>query len=119
MGKFFSYADYPRGWHRWSRYLREARAGWACEQCGVKHGQVHLHTGSKEVLTLAHLDHDCHNNNPRNLAVFCRRCHLAHDREDNRGRIRRAWVRKAVAAGHLFGEVLEATTPPSPQPLDL
>ena len=33
------------------------------------------------VLTIAHKDHDIANNDDGNLAAWCQRCHLAHDRE--------------------------------------
>ncbi|MEM6427614.1 MAG: hypothetical protein AAF708_00130 [Deinococcota bacterium] len=63
-------------------------------------------TKTRVVLTLAHLDHDHTNNNPRNLKVLCRCCHLNHDRVDNQQRIRAAWVKKAARAGHLFASSL-------------
>jgi len=41
------------------------------------------------VLATAHLDHDPANNELRNLAALCQRCHLAHDRAEHR---RRRWA---------------------------
>jgi hypothetical protein len=38
------------------------------------------------VLTVAHWDHDEKNNTPENLKAVCQRCHLLHDREDNKQR---------------------------------
>lgn len=52
-------------------------------------------------LATAHLDHDPGNNHPRNLAALCQRCHLRHDRADNRlRRWRTLRMRKAI--GDLF-----------------
>ena len=41
------------------------------------------------VLATAHLDHDPSNNDPRNLAALCQRCHLEHDRGEHR---RQRWA---------------------------
>lgn len=59
------------------------------------------------VLAAAHLDQDPSNNDPRNLAALCQRCHLAHDRAAHR---RQRWMtlfyRRAL--GDLFaGRYLE------------
>jgi hypothetical protein len=47
--------------------------------CRAQNGQPHPITGSRVVLTIAHLDHDTMNNNPLNLRALCQRCHLTHD----------------------------------------
>lgn len=107
MGKNFSYLDYPYGWHTWSRFLRETRNDWRCEWCGAAHKHPHPLTGKRVVLTLAHLNHDHTDNNPRNLAVLCNRCHLNHDRADNQRRIRNARLRHDIECGHLFGDTLK------------
>ena len=44
-----------------------------------RNGQPHPETGSKVVLTIAHLDHDVTNNAPGNLRAWCQRCHLTYD----------------------------------------
>lgn len=41
------------------------------------------------VLATAHLDQDPSNNDPRNLAALCQRCHLQHDRAAHR---RQRWM---------------------------
>ena len=53
------------------------------------------------VLASAHLDHDPSNNQPRNLAALCQRCHMLHDAEEHR---RRRWskVFRLRALGDLF-----------------
>ena len=54
------------------------------------------------VLAAAHRDHDTANNVSANLAAFCQRCHMIHDRpEHRRRRWRTLYRRKAV--GDLFG----------------
>ena len=56
---------------------------------------------TRVVLATAHRDHDPTNNHPRNLAAFCQRCHLAHDRQEHR---RRRWLTlfRRKALGDLF-----------------
>ena len=82
---------YPADWEAISLALREA-AGWRCEWCGARHGQPHPRTGSRVVLTVAHLGaptaadlaagrcwgdpHDKHDTRDCNLAALCQRCHL-------------------------------------------
>ena len=53
------------------------------------------------VLATAHLDHDPGNNDPRNLAALCQRCHLEHDRGEHR-RQRWATLFYRRALGDLF-----------------
>ncbi|WP_267383063.1 hypothetical protein [Sphingomonas sp. GC_Shp_2] len=53
------------------------------------------------VLASAHLDHDPGNNQQRNLAALCQRCHLAHDRPEHR-RQRWATLFRRRASGDLF-----------------
>lgn len=54
------------------------------------------------VLAAAHRDHDTANNADANLAAFCQRCHMIHDRlEHQRRRWRTLFRRKAI--GDLFG----------------
>ena len=56
---------------------------------------------TRVVLASAHRDHDPGNNDLRNLAAFCQRCHLAHDRAEHR---RRRWstLFRRRALGDLF-----------------
>ena len=49
--------------------------------CRVQHGQVHLFTGARVILMIAHVDHDPTNNAPENLRAWCQRCIRTHDRE--------------------------------------
>ena len=54
--------------------------GWRCK---AVNGQPHPVTGSRVVLTVAHLDHTPENNADDNLRAMCQRCHLAYDREEH------------------------------------
>lgn len=50
------------------------------ERCPAVNRQWHPVTGSRVVLTVAHLDHTPENVDPGNLRAFCQLCHLAYDR---------------------------------------
>lgn len=69
---------YPKDWKAISASIRE-RAGNRCEECGAENGQPHPHTGSKVVLTTAHLDHTPENCDPENLRSWCQKCHNTYD----------------------------------------
>lgn len=53
------------------------------ERLGMARGSEYDGRFVKVVLTVAHLDHVEHHNDPSNLAAMCQRCHLNHDRADN------------------------------------
>lgn len=74
---------YPPDWRLRSRFVRHVRARNRCEWCGAANGEPHPETGSKVVLTAAHV----HDKRPEtasllNLAALCQRCHLRHDAKD-------------------------------------
>lgn len=72
---------YPAEWGLISLWVRVS-AGWHCEWCSAKHGQPHPVSGSRVVLTVAHLaDSSPENVAPTNLAALCQRCHLNFDRK--------------------------------------
>ena len=56
---------------------------------------------TRVVLATAHRDHDTANNADANLAAFCQRCHIIHDRPEHR---RRRWTTlfRRKALGDLF-----------------
>lgn len=77
---------YPPDWKAISLSIRADRAGWVCEgspghypECRARHGEPHPVTGSKVVLTVAHLDHRPENCDPDNLRAMCQQCHLTYD----------------------------------------
>ena len=56
---------------------------------------------TRVVLAAAHRDHDTTNNTAANLAAFCQRCHMIHDRPEHRRRRWRTLFRRR-ALGDLF-----------------
>lgn len=56
---------------------------------------------TRVVLATAHRDHDTANNVDANLAAFCQRCHMNHDRPEHRRRRWRTLFRRR-AMGDLF-----------------
>jgi 5-methylcytosine-specific restriction endonuclease McrA len=84
------YSRYPPNWKE-IRAAILARAGNQCEFCGAANRQLHPITGSRVVLTIAHLDHDITVNDPERLRALCQRCHNQYDapyRTANRRRTR-------------------------------
>lgn len=71
---------YPKDWKLRSRFVRFYRAKGRCEWCGAAHMHKHPVTGSKVILTTAHIYDD----RPEaasllNLAALCQLCHNRHD----------------------------------------
>lgn len=77
-------ARYPKDWKAISLRVR-AEAGNRCEgspaypDCRARTGRPHPVTGSKVVLTVAHLDHTPENCARENLKAWCQRCHNTYD----------------------------------------
>lgn len=77
-------ARYPKDWKAVVERVRE-RSGDCCEgsprfpHCRAQNGELHPDTGSKVVLTTAHLDHTPENCELANLRHWCQRCHLVYD----------------------------------------
>lgn len=76
---------YPKNWKEISDSIRFGRAMGQCEflvdgaRCQARHNEPHPVTGSKVILTVAHLDHTPENCEPSNLLAGCQRCHLSYD----------------------------------------
>jgi hypothetical protein len=92
-------ARYPADWALRSRFVRFVRARGRCEWCGAVHGQAHPVTGSKVVLTTAHI----YDMRPEaagllNLAALCQRCHNMHDAPMRRAN---AAARRVAESGQL------------------
>ena len=88
------YSRYPINW----RAIRAAvlkRAGYQCEgspaypDCRAVNGEPHPATGSRVVLTVAHLDHQPGNDDMGNLRAWCQRCHLTYDAQHHAQNARR------------------------------
>ena len=99
-------ARYPKDWKALSLSIR-AREGNRCggspdyPDCRAANGAPHPVTGSKVVLTVAHLDHDETSADPNNLRAMCQRCHLNYDREHH-ARNRRARLERERGQGALL-----------------
>lgn len=105
-------ARYPRDWQQIS-YDRKVAAGWRCEclgecgrgthdgRCPNVHGQPAYGTGSKVVLTTAHLDHTPERCEPANLRAMCQGCHLHYDREHHAQTAADTRAAARAAAGQL------------------
>ena len=85
---------YPSNWKEIRVAILE-RAEHRCEGspaypgCRVPNYSIHPVTGSRVVLTIAHLDHTPEHNDPSNLRAWCQRCHNTYDapfRAQNRKR---------------------------------
>ncbi len=101
-------ARYPKDWKAISKAVR-AEAGERCEgspaypDCRAENGKPHPQTGSRVILTVAHIDHRPENVERDNLKAWCQRCHLTYDAAHhaaNAAATRRG--RKAIA--DLFSE---------------
>jgi len=85
-------ARYPKNWRAISD-ARRVEADWRCEcagecgrgthggRCPNRHGEPAYGTGSKVILTLAHLNHTPEDVRPSNLKCYCQACHLNYDKE--------------------------------------
>lgn len=92
---------YPPEWPVISLWIRVC-ACWRCEWCGAANGRPHPRTGSKVVLTVAHVhDPAPENCTPGNLAALCQACHLGHDRQQHQA-VQAANRRAAMQTLDLF-----------------
>lgn len=113
-------ANYLPNWEAISQRIRFGRAAGRCEcrgECGAHdgdggkgmgngcceaaHGRAHPITGSKVILTTAHLDHDTANNADDNLAAYCQRCHLNYDKDHHARNAAITRREQRIAAGQL------------------
>lgn len=97
---------YPADWKKISKRIRE-RAGNVCEgspkypDCRAVNGEPHPVTGSKVVLTTAHLNHKPEDCSDENLKAWCQRCHLTYDAEHHAANSRKT-RREKLALADLF-----------------
>jgi hypothetical protein len=70
-------------------------------RCPNMQGGAAYGTGSRVVLTIAHLDHMPENNDPGNLRAMCQGCHLHYDREHHAETRARTSREAREAAGQL------------------
>lgn len=95
---------YPANWDEISLQLRN-EVGWKCEWCGAVYGQPHPETGSKVILSVAHLDNDTTHNERSNLAVLCACCHLRYDAKYHAENARQTRIRNKRAAARAAGQM--------------
>lgn len=108
---------YPADWPAISEAVKN-RAGWRCEcegecgrgshtgRCPNRHGRPAYGTGSRVILTTAHLDHVPEHCDPANLRAMCNGCHLAYDADHHRQTRARTRAAALEAAGQ--GVLLDA-----------
>jgi hypothetical protein len=97
---------YPPEWPLISLLVRLC-AGWRCEWCNAEQGRPNPATGSRVVLTVAHvLNDDPADVRPANLACLCQLCHNRHDAK-SRAAGRRDRFRATLAVGDLLFEAPE------------
>jgi len=101
-------ARYPKNWKAISERIRFVRAGNKCEFCGAVNYEPHPITGSKVILTVAHLDHTPENCCDDNLRALCQRCHLRYDSRHHARTVRTTRDRNSGQ------QALELSRPPEP-----
>ncbi|GGQ83521.1 hypothetical protein [Streptomyces flaveolus] len=87
---------YPSDWREISLRIRTIRAAGRCEchgecgrgthtgRCPNRNGGTAYSTGSRVVLTVAHLNHTPEDCRDENLRAMCQGCHLHYDRDHHR-----------------------------------
>jgi hypothetical protein len=101
---------YPKDWKLRSRFVRFYRARNRCEWCGAENYTPHPITGSRVVLTVAHVyDDRPEASSLLNLAALCQLCHNTHDAP---ARAQRRRQRRIDESGQtdLFGGTTRTTT---------
>lgn len=85
-----NYKKYPPNWKSEIRPAILERANHKCEKCGAENYKPNPITGSKVVLTIAHLDHDETNHDVSldRLMAMCQKCHLTYDAPEKARRIK-------------------------------
>jgi len=96
----FNRSLYPPDWEAISLRIKE-RAGWKCEFCGAVHGEAHPVTGSKVILTTAHLDHIPAHCEDDNLKALCQRCHLTYDGKHHAKNAAKTRRKKRIDGGQM------------------
>ncbi len=90
-----------RWWGRAGGFVRDGVGRIVCLAVGADDVLGSIRT-TRVVLAAAHRNHDTADNANANLAAFCQRCHMIHDRTEHRRRRWRTLFRRK-ASGDLFG----------------
>jgi hypothetical protein len=88
---------YPKNWKQISERIRFERANNKCEVCGCENYQPHPITGSKVILTVAHLDHHPENCDDENLKAMCQKCHNNYDRQHRNQTVRQSRLKNQMS----------------------
>jgi hypothetical protein len=107
----FDASRYPKNWKEISARIRE-RDGNRCKWCGTANYQLNPRTGSKVILTVAHLGVDYPDGRPgnkhdkldvrdENLAALCQQCHLNYDRDEHMLNAALTRYRRKLEAGQM------------------
>lgn len=107
----FDAKRYPPNWKAISLAIRE-RERWRCKWCRAENGKPNPATGSKVVLTVAHLGvahpdgrpgdkHDKLDCREENLAALCQKCHLTYDLDEHMANAAKTRRQKKIDAGQL------------------
>lgn len=99
---------YPPDWKAISLRIRQ-REDWKCKWCSAENGKPHPVTGSRVVLTVAHLGTQKDDGEPGdkrdkmdvrdcNLAALCQKCHLTFDAKEHAENRRRTAARRLLEA---------------------
>lgn len=106
---------YPANWKSEIRPRILSRAQHRCEgspqfpDCRALNHQPHPVTGSKVVLTIAHLSDPVEDCSDENLRAWCQRCHLNYDHERHQNNRRRNVRREIEQSGQLTITGIEMT----------
>lgn len=93
---------YPPDWKLRSHFVRFVRAKNKCEWCGAENYRPHPITGSRVILTTAHIFDDIERPHQLlNLAALCQLCHNRHDAKDRAIR-RKERAREKSGQNELF-----------------
>lgn len=89
-----------RWWDKEAASWRNGSGGLVCIEVGAADVLGEVRT-TRVVLATGHRNHDTADNNPANLAAWCQRCHILHDRPEHQ---RRRWLTlfRRKALGDLF-----------------
>jgi len=90
---------YPADWAAISLRIR-AREKNRCKFCGARNHEPNPETGSRVVLTVAHLNQIPEDCREENLAALCQRCHLRYDALDRAKLIEEGLERRRAEVLH-------------------
>jgi 5-methylcytosine-specific restriction endonuclease McrA len=97
---------YPKNWKEIRAKILD-RAGHCCEgspaypDCRAVNYEPHPVTGSKVILTIAHLNPPVEDCSEENLRAWCQRCHLLYDIKIHTNNRRRNIMEDAERAGQI------------------